>query len=238
MIINLISGPRNISTTLMYSFAQRDDMKVMDEPFYGIYLDKFDVDHPGKEEVLATFPLTLEGTLDWIREKANETEHLFIKNMGHHLIDLDVSFLDQWVNVFLVRDPKQMIASFAQVIPNPTMQDIAIERQAELYDIITNMKGETPVVIDSNEVLKDPKTVLSKICASIGIPFQESMLTWAPNEPVVDVPWAPYWYANVQKSSGFQKQKTSSRELPSRCEPLYERALPFYQKLVENAIRL
>jgi len=87
----------------------------MDEPFYGIYLDKFDLDHPGKEEVLSTFPLTLESTLDWINEKSKASEHLFIKNMGHHLIDIDVDFLNDWVNVFLVRNPKQMIASFAQV---------------------------------------------------------------------------------------------------------------------------
>ena len=237
MILNLISGPRNISTALMYSFAQRKDMSVMDEPFYGIYLDKHDVNHPGREEILSTFPLTLDKTLDWIETKSKASEHLFIKNMGHHLIDMNVSFLADWTNVFLVRDPKQLIASFAEVIPNPKMQDIALQRQAEIFDIITDMTGQSPIVIDSNEVLKDPPKILQKVCDQVGITFDETMLTWEPNEPVVDVPWAKYWYANVQRSSGFQKQKTSSRPLPDRCRPLYESALPFYQKLSKNAIR-
>jgi len=113
-----------------------------------------------------------------------------------------------------------------------------LERQAELYDIIYKTTGDLPIVIDSNEVLKDPPSVLSKICAALNIAFDESMLTWAPNESVVDVPGAPYWYTNVQQSSGFQKQKTSSRPLPAHCEPLYKKALPYYEKLVEHAIRL
>jgi len=237
MIINLISGPRNISTALMYSFAQRSDMSVMDEPFYGIYLDSYDVDHPGKEEILTTFPVTLDATLDWIDQKSRSSEHLFIKNMGHHLMDMDVAFLSNWTNIFLVRDPKQLIASFAEVIPNPIMQDIALQRQAELYDILTDMNGFNPIVIDSNEVLKNPEFILNEVCNRIGIPFDESMLSWAPNEPVVNVPWAKYWYANVQKSSGFQKQKTSSRALPERCTALYKEALPHYQKLSQYAIK-
>lgn len=60
-IIHAISGPRNISTALMYSFAQRPGCAVFDEPMYGVYLKKLDPDHPGKEEVLAHWPTTLEG---------------------------------------------------------------------------------------------------------------------------------------------------------------------------------
>ena len=48
-IINLISGPRNLSTALMYSFSQRPDTVVIDEPFYAHYLVTTGIDHPSRE---------------------------------------------------------------------------------------------------------------------------------------------------------------------------------------------
>ena len=50
--INLWSSPRNISTAMMYSFAQRDDTIVFDEPLYAHYLKVTGIHHPGKEEIL------------------------------------------------------------------------------------------------------------------------------------------------------------------------------------------
>ena len=38
MRIAMWSGPRNISTAMMYSFAAREDCDVVDEPFYAAYL--------------------------------------------------------------------------------------------------------------------------------------------------------------------------------------------------------
>ena len=56
--ICLWSGPRNISTALMYSFAQREDTMVLDEPLYAHYLassEKELVDrHPVAQVVLDT----------------------------------------------------------------------------------------------------------------------------------------------------------------------------------------
>ena len=54
--INAWSSPRNISTAFMYSFAQRPDTTVVDEPLYAHYLSKTDSEagHPGTDEVLAS----------------------------------------------------------------------------------------------------------------------------------------------------------------------------------------
>ena len=53
-VICLWASPRNISTALMYSFAQRSEVKVLDEPFYAHYLKNInpDIVHPGKKEIL------------------------------------------------------------------------------------------------------------------------------------------------------------------------------------------
>lgn len=235
-IINLISGPRNISTALMYSFAQREDTLVLDEPFYGNYLSRFNVDHPGKEEIIASMLLDFDKILADIFEKQQQSEVVFIKNMAHHLIEMDLGFLRNMTNMFLIRDPKQLIASFAQVIPNPTMQDIGVKRQTELFEFIKSFQQEVPVV-DSSEVLENPEKVLKELCQKLGLPFTAKMLSWDPNKSVVDVPWAKYWYANVQKSSGFEKQPSSNRELPKHCEPLYLEAIPLYEKMYQHAIK-
>ena len=237
-IINLISGPRNISTALMYSFAQRKDTKVRDEPFYGNYLRRFpEVNHPGQEETIAFMENDLEKIKKELQEQHQEKPVLFIKNMAHHLIAIDVDFILDYQNVFLIRNPKQLIASFAQVMPNPTMQDIGMQRQAALFDFILDKTGQAPPVLDSGEVLKNPEKVLSALCQQLNLDFDPHMLHWEAGQRHDPAPWNKYWYANVWKSTGFAKQSTSSRPLPVHCVPLYEQALPIYEKLIQYSIK-
>ncbi|MCB0689154.1 MAG: hypothetical protein KDC53_21600, partial [Saprospiraceae bacterium] len=77
MIINLVSCPRTISTALMYSFAQRSDMSVLDEPFYGVYLEKTEFDHPGKNEIKKSLPLEEDAVLNQIFANASGSSHMF-----------------------------------------------------------------------------------------------------------------------------------------------------------------
>ena len=133
-------------------------------------------------------------------------------------------------NVLLIRDPKQLIASFAQVMPHPTLQDIGLKHEADILDYLVD-NGTTPIVIDSNDILANPKKGLSQLCQQIGISFEEGMLSWEKGAIPEDGVWAKYWYKNVHQSTGFAKQKTSERPLPDHCNDLYEVALPYYQKL-------
>ena len=52
--IAMWSGPRNLSTAMMRAFENRHDTVVADEPFYAHYLYKTEIDHPGKEEIIAS----------------------------------------------------------------------------------------------------------------------------------------------------------------------------------------
>ena len=52
--IAMWSGPRNISTAMMRSFENRPDCMVVDEPFYACYLAETGIDHPMKDEVIAS----------------------------------------------------------------------------------------------------------------------------------------------------------------------------------------
>lgn len=233
MIINLISGPRNISTALMYSFAQRADTKVVDEPLYAYYLNQTKVEHPGGEEVVQSMPVDYLEVLDNLNKLNDQHQYVFVKNMAHHLIMDDLSFMDDWTNVFLIRDPKELIISFAKVIANPTIRDIGLKKSYELFDLL----GDSATVLDSNEVLKSPEVVLGKLCQAIGISMDPKMLSWPAGARKEDGVWAKYWYENVHKSTGFGKRKTQTEKLPDYLQPLYEEAIIYYNKLYPKSIK-
>ncbi len=231
-IINLISGPRNLSTALMYSFSRRPDTTVIDEPFYAHYLSTTGIDHPGRYETLKFMSSDIDEVLSDIFSK-QKCEVLFLKNMAHHHQQMKLDFLENMTNLFLVRNPHQLIASFAQVIENPTLQDIGLEKSWELFNIV---KRQNPIVLDSAEILKDPKGLLKKLCKKLQIKFYDEMLSWKKGGIKEDGPWAKFWYKNVHNSNGFTKQKTSSRELPKNCQSLYIESLKYYDKLSSNSI--
>ena len=219
----------------MYSFAQRKDTRVVDEPFYGYYLSIRAVDHPGRDEIIDSMETNQSRIVKTLLGGGQE-KVLFIKNMAHHLIDIHERFFLNVTSLFLIRNPKQLIASFAQVIARPSMTDIGVRKQYELFRWLQE-KGQNPLVLDSGELLKDPGGVLGKLCAKLNIPFEASMLSWKPGPRPEDGIWAKHWYANVHRSSGFEVQPTSSRSLPDSLLPLCEEALPLYQTLFDHAIK-
>lgn len=220
----------------MYSFAQRSDTQVVDEPFYGYYLtQRPDVNHPGKEDILTNMKTNSRAILEDVVFGNYNRPVLFIKNMAHHLVDLDYRFTIRLTNLFLIRNPKQLISSIAQKIQTPTMEDIGSYRQYKMYQFLQNL-GIPSVVLDSGELLKDPLGVLQKLCVALDLPFEKSMLSWEPKPLPEDGIWARYWYRNVHQSTGFSQQPTSNRPLPAHLEELYKTALLFYNKLHENAI--
>lgn len=218
----------------MYSFAQRSDTQVVDEPFYAMYFSKTEVDHPGKQDVLkAQSPDEEEVQAQIFSDRAKPV--FFIKNMAHHIeVMNNLDFLSKCVNIFLIRNPKQIIASYAQVIDKPVMRDIGIEYEWKLFDELNDPKS---IVLDSGLLIENPESVLKQVCERAGIEFQKQMLTWQAGPKPYDGVWAPHWYANVHKSTGFEKQPTSERALPDHLKPLAEEADVYYKKLLTHAIR-
>ena len=217
----------------MYSFAQRTDTCVLDEPFYASYLKKSGAQRPGRDEVLDALPHDEEGVFSLINA-AHDKPVLFIKGMAHHLVGIDHQRLASMTCLFLIRDPRQLIASFAQVIERPTMGDIGLEDSLALFNDL-RLLGAHCTVLDSGDLLNDPPEILLRTCEAIGIPFDPNMLKWPAGARPEDGVWAPYWYAAVHASTGFTQQTSNSRPLPAHCEDLYRAALPLYQRLKEYA---
>ena len=234
--IHLISGPRNISTALMYAFGSRPDCSIVDEPFYAYYLMGHpELDHPGRREILASQSAEFEEVLENIVFGAYPTRHVFIKNMAHHLDKADWSFLEDLKNILLIRNPRQLIASFARVIEQPTLLDIGIEQEYRLmrYMLDNDMAFE---VLDSSDLLQAPEPMLQKLCAALDIVFDPSMLKWEKGSRKEDGVWAKYWYGNVHKSEGFVQRPMSNHPFPSHLEDLLEEAMVYYNKIYEFKI--
>jgi len=221
----------------MYSFAQRADTIVYDEPLYAHYLSKTFAKeyHPGAAEVLA----------DQENDGCKVVEMMmgeqpkpiaFFKHMTHHLVELDWSFLHNVVNVILTRDPKEMLVSFINQIEKPQLKDVGYAKHIEVlnYLIINNLPI---VVLDGKNVLLNPEKVLSELCEKIEIPFDKSMLSWKAGARSEDGIWAKHWYHNVHKSTGFAKYKPKYIEFPERLKPLLSECQPLYEKLSALAIQ-
>lgn len=235
IIINLWSGPRNISTAMMYAFSQRKDTRVFDEPLYAHYLRVTGLQHPGREEVMAAQNANGDEVMDGFLFDNFTRDVLFLKQMTHHLVDMDLRFLEQAKNIILIRDPKKVLHSYGKVIAEPTLEDIGIKQSFELFEYLQKLHLHC-IVVDADTILKDPETALQTICKSCTIPFLPAMLSWAPGPKKADGVWAKYWYQNVHTSSGFQEYVEEEIHLLSSLQKVYTEALPYYEKLKQHAI--
>ena len=235
--ICLWSGPRNVSTALMYSFAQNDNVAVIDEPLYGHYLRVTGADHPGSADVIAAMNCDGNAVMrELLRRQAERPEpRLFIKHMAHHLVDLDLGFLRKTCNILLIRDPHDMLPSLSIQLPEPRLADTGLRRQWELFSELVDA-GQEPAILDSRELLMSPPDVLRQLCEHIGVPFTLAMLSWEAGSRQEDGVWAPHWYHAVHRSNGFGPYRPKT-EFPDRLRPLLDECQPWYDRLFEHAIR-
>lgn len=232
------SGPRNLSTAMMYAFGARDDCAVLDEPFYAVFLKATGLDHPFRQEVLATMDSDSEKVIARCLGPVPESKKVFYqKHMTQHMVKgVDRSWIRGMTNVFLIRHPARVIASYAVKRENPTLEDIGFVQQYEIFDSLCQNSGTAPPVMDSAEIRKDPAAQLAALCAAIDLPFQPAMLNWPKGGHKSDGIWAPHWYASVWNSTGFAEPEGPLPEVPDALMPVLEAALPIYEKL--SACRL
>jgi hypothetical protein len=237
--IAMWSGPRNISTAMMRAWENRGDTAVWDEPFYAFYLQRTGIAHPGAAQVIAA------GETDWRSVVADLTGAVpdakpifFQKHMTHHLLDdVDRSWLAQVRNCFLIRDPREVIASYARTRPEVTLSDVGVLQQAEIFQHASRTTGVPPLILDSRDVLEAPGAMLAALCAALDVPFSERMLSWPAGPRSSDGVWARYWYDAVNASTGFSPYVSKAHTLPRRLEPLAEQCEPHYRNLYEQRLR-
>ena len=231
--IAMWSGPRTVSTALMRAWENRADTIVTDEPLYAFYLDRTGIDHPGREAVIASQPT------DWRVVLAGLTGAplppgvaiSYAKHMTHHLLpEVDRAALAPLRHAHLIRDPRELLASYARVRTEPTIDDLGLRQQAEIFEAFGGP------VVDSRDLLTDPEGILRALCQALDVPFDAEMLSWPAGPRDSDGVWAPHWYASVHASTGFAAYRPSADPLPARLEPLARRCLPYFARLHEHRI--
>jgi Sulfotransferase domain len=229
------SGPRTVSTALMRSWENRADTVVADEPLYGYYLAHTGIEHPGRDEVIASQPGDWQVVLSQLTSGAlpDGCSVYYQKHMTHHLLpEIDRQALAGLTHAFLIRDPRQLLASYARVRSQPTLADLGLEQQTEIF------RAFGGPVIDSADILRDPRAALEALCGALGVAFDPAMLAWPPGPRPTDGVWAKYWYDSVWRSTGFGPYKEpSGAQLPPELEPLAARCVPYYEELADQRIR-
>jgi hypothetical protein len=233
MNIAMWSGPRNLSTAMMYAFAARGDCAVWDEPFYAAYLAATGIDHPMRADIIATHESDPARIAASCAAPPAGGEPLFYqKHMTLHMIPaFDRGFMRDCANVFLIRHPARVVASYARKREGPTLADIGFVQQAELFDEVAGWMGRAPLVIDSADIRADPPGALGRLCAALGIPFTPRMLHWPAGPKPFDGVWAPHWYGAVHGSTGFEDPEGPLPDLPPAYAALADQALPHYERL-------
>lgn len=237
MRIAMWSGPRNLSTAMMYSFGARPDCAVVDEPFYAAYLAKTGLDHPMRTEILASQPTDPEQVVAQIMGPLPEGKaHFYQKHMTQHMVPgIPRDWMRDVTNIFLVRHPARVVASYARKREKPTQADLGFVQQSELYDHTIGL-GQRPVVLDSADIRNNPEHLLSRLCKFIGLPWDPRMLSWPAGGHQADGVWAAHWYGAVHNSTGFDGPESELPQLEPEYAAIVEEALPHYLRL--NAARM
>jgi hypothetical protein len=233
------SGPRNISTALMRSWENRGDTAVVDEPLYAHYLLATGLDHPGRDGVIAG------GETDWRRvvdmllgpppggdvllgPPSGGPVIFYQKHMAHHLLpDMDRRWVARLTNVMLIRDPREVVASYVRSRATVTVEDTGLPQQARLHDELS------PPVLDAADVLRRPEPYLRALCDHVGVDFTPRMLAWPPGPRDSDGVWGRYWYGTVWRSTGFAGYHPRRPRLTGAAAAVAEECLPLYRRLHE-----
>jgi len=232
------SGPRNISTALMRAWENRPDTAVVDEPLYAAYLARTGLDHPGRDEVLASQPTDLTEALAALAAPWHDRPVQYEKHMAQHLLEGDdLDWTLELRNVLLVREPREVVASYVRSREACEPGDIGLLQQERLLDHWTR-HGTTPPVIDAGDFLRDPEAHLRWWCDWLGLDFTHRMLSWPAGPRDSDGAWAPHWYAAVHRSTGFEPWRPRTVELSPHDAAVAEVCRPAYERLHDLRLRL
>jgi hypothetical protein len=161
----------------MRSFEARGDTAVTDEPLYAAYLHRTGIDHPLRDEVIASQsidPRVVAAAL--VGPVPGGKPIWYQKHMTLHLLE---GFEQEWMarvlNAFLIRDPSAVLASYASKRAHVTLADLGFVQQRELFERVAERLGAAPPVVDAADIVANPARTLERLCRALGIVYAESM---------------------------------------------------------------
>ncbi|EPS72846.1 branched-chain-amino-acid aminotransferase-like protein 2, partial [Genlisea aurea] len=229
-VIHLWSTPRSTSTSLLYSFAQRDDTEVLDEPLYAHYLRVTSAQRPYKDELVSKMESDGTKVVNEIIYSPGLKKYRFCKHIAsQYLPGLPDELITRGKHIILIRNPLDVLSSYEKIVP-PSITDLAYNNLICIYSQLS-LEGTPPPVIDSDLLREDPEGTLRDLCNDLCLPFQDAMLNWEPGPKQFDGLWAPYWYKGSHKSTCFVSPRKYPSPFPLSLYGLLEHAVPLYNLL-------
>lgn len=235
-VIHAWSGPRSLSTSLMYSFAQRDDTEVVDEPLYAHYLRVSGAQRPYREEVLAKMENDGNKVFREVIMGPSQKRYRYCKHIAKQRTNnLTNQILETGKHLILIRNPLHSLPSFDNVIP-ASSDELDLAQLVSIYNELKQL-GHSPTIVDADDLQTNAEDTLRSLCTSLGISFQPSMLRWDAGGRKEDGLWAPWWYKTVHQSTGFGSLPLYPKQaFPEELYDLLEDCQPFYRRLQRHAL--
>jgi hypothetical protein len=215
---------------------QRGDMHCLHEPYGEAWYQGEQPLWPRlTDSSLRTPGLTLDSVTDKLHALA-KTEQVFIKDFPHYIDHMwSDELLDNFTHSFLIRHPAKTITSMYDKWPDFHPKEVGFREQRELFDKLLQQTGTPAPIIDSDDLLEDPHTVIRRWCDAVGIEFIESALSWEPGARD-EVSWwdGGSFHANLRNSSGLVPQTRTYTEIgdvPDRVRAIYDDCLVHYEHL-------
>ena len=236
--IAMWSGPRNISTTMMRAFGNRNDTFASDEPFYGYFLKSTNIDHPMKDEVISKYQTNWSDIKDYLTGPIPNNKPIWYqKQMTQHLLpDDSIEWTRNVTNCFLIRDPKDVIISYAKIYDKMTPDLLGFPQLLKVFNYTLKNSEVKPIVINSRSILKNPKSMLNKLCQSLDITFSNDMLSWDEGPKDYEGIWGKHWYKQLHLTTGFIKYEKKDKTIPDSLLKLYNECNHYYKQIKEYQI--
>lgn len=232
--VALWAVPRSISTAFERAFVERDDFEVFHEPFGDSYYYSEERLSDRYSDVEPKAEYNYQNVLSKILEPREK--RVFIKDMAYHADGLiDPEFAARFVNTFIIRDPKYVIASLYRMWPDFTLEETGFEQLYHLFRYATEADPEGVVVIDAMTFSENPTGVLSAYCEHLNIPFRPDSLSWEPEEVPEWERWDE-WHEKAQQSTRIEPAERKDPALPEELQQAYDYCLPYYYQLAAKAM--
>lgn len=245
-ILAIWGTPRTRSTAFLWMMKQRGDFHTFHEPFGKSFYLSEERKSTRAADQLPRSDLNYGAILAMLESHiGKDGRSVFIKDLTYHLEGVyDHLFLDHFHNIFLIRDPAKTLPSLYSLLPDFTPEELGYDTQYAMYELLCARGESPPLIIDADDLASNPETVVRIFCERTGIPFLEHSLQWDNIPPTTSLTWwigGDCHHDNLKNSTGFQTKRFKNyfqvSEIP-KLATAYEKALPYYEKLYENRLKV
>lgn len=232
--IFLWAAPRSVSTAFERIFMERGDFEVLHEPFSATYY--FSTERRSERFLGEKQPQEDCGNLNVLNDVLKPRgKPLFVKDMAYFTAGfMTPELVSQFTNTFIIREPRGALVSLHEMMPDFTFEEAGYEELYRLYSHAVEA-GQDPAVVDAEDLLSNSEATVRAYCEKLGIPFVPRALSWEAREVPEWKVWDG-WHTDAKRSTGIGKVSRRDSTLPPELEDVYERCLPYYEKL--QAVRL